>query len=301
MTGQRDYYEILGVERQASDKEIKAAYRKLARKFHPDVNKDDPQAEARFKEVAEAFAVLSDADKRARYDQGGRAAFGEGFNPFAGADAQQFDFGFGDLGSLFGQFGFNVGGGGADPFRGARVRASGMPRRGRDVSTEWTVSFRDAMRGTTVQLTRPGGQRLKVRIPAGIDDGGKVRVNGAGEPGAQGGPAGDAYIVVRVTPDPMFRREGRDLVVDVPIDMPTAVLGGEAKVPKMDGVSTIRVPAGTRSGQRFRLRGQGVPGRNGSPNGDLQAVIQIHPPKRVDERTQALFEELRTLQSPDEG
>jgi curved DNA-binding protein len=285
----QDYYEILGVPRTAGDREIKAAYRRLARKYHPDVNKGDKQAEEKFKEVAEAFAVLSDKDKRSRYDRGGHEAFGPGFDPFAGFDFGQFDAGFGDLSSLFEMFGFGPGG-----RRGGRTGT----RRGSDVRAELRIPFATAVKGDTVEMAIPraGGQeRLKVRIPAGIDDGGTMRLAGKGNAGS---PPGDAYLTVRIDRHPLFRREGRDLICDVSVGIARAALGGRVDVETLDGKTTINVPPGTRSGQRLRLRGRGVPSSSGKPAGDLYVVVQIHPPKALDARSRELLEEFERL-NPD--
>jgi len=359
MIGKKDYYEILGIERGASDKEIKAAYRKLARKYHPDVNKGDAAAEERFKEVAEAFAVLSDKTKREQYDRGGHQAFGAGFDPFAGFDFQNLDyggFGVGNLGDLFELFG----GGGRG--RGATARA------GADLQWELTVSFLDALRGTTVNLKvprqsacndcggsghRPGtgggscpdcggrGMRaqrrgpvqvtttcgrcrgtgrlsgprcatchgsgrtrveepVRVRVPAGIADGATLRIAGCGDAGEQGAPAGNLFLRVRVELHPLLRREGRDLVCDVPIGIARAALGGEVRVPTLEGTTTVRVPAGSASGRKLRLRGKGVPASGSRPAGDLFAVIQIRPPAKLDPRARQLLEEFERLH-PDPG
>jgi molecular chaperone DnaJ len=348
----KDYYEILGVPRTANAKEIKAAYRKLARKYHPDVNKGDKQAEDKFKEVAEAFAVLSDADKRAKYDRGGHEAFGPEFDPFAGFQAGDFEFGQGDLSSIFEMFG--LGGGGAR--RARRTRRRG----GADLRFEVQVPFVTAMRGGEIEVviprqapcptcggtgTRPGSaetacpqcggsgrtqqrrgavqisltcprcqgagrlpgepcetcrgagrqatqERMRVRIPAGIDDGGTLRLSGKGDAGT---PPGDAYLTVRVEPHPSFRREGRDLYSDVAIGLARAALGGHVEVPTLDGSATVSVPPGTRSGQRLRLRGRGVPASGSQPAGDLYAVIQIEPPRQLDARSRELLEEFQRL------
>jgi curved DNA-binding protein len=296
MVSRKDYYEILGVPRTASDKEIKAAYRRLARRHHPDVNKGDKGSEEKFKEVAEAFAVLSDADKRRRYDQGGHAAFGTGFDPFAGFDVRHFDFGDAgfDLGDLFSNLGMFGGGG-----RGRRVR---RPRKGNDLRLQVQIPFLDALHGTTLDLQIPrqtehgrAQESVRVRIPPGIDDGDTVRVAARGDAGMVGGPPGDAYLIVQIEPHPIFRREGRNLVCDVPVGLATAALGGQVSVPTPDGSSTINVPQGTRSGQKLRLRGMGVPAGRGKPAGDLYAVIQIHPPKRLDKRARELMEEFGRL------
>lgn len=356
MATKQDYYEILGVPKNADEKQIKAAYRRLARKFHPDVNKGDKAAEEKFKRVAEAFAVLSDPDKRARYDRGGHAAFGAGFDPFAGFDFSQFDFGFGNLSDLFGMFT-----GGGRPARGAAG-----PARGEDLRFETRIGFEEAVRGMTLEMTVPrrvsctecagsgvvagsgetvcpdcrgtgrsaqrrgalqmavtcarcrGAGRIagspcqrcagegrsrqedkvKVRIPAGVEDGSTVRLAGRGDTGRNGGPPGDLYLLLRVEPHAVFRREGRNLLCEVPVGIARAALGGAIEVPTLDGPATIALPEGTRSGQKLRLRGKGVPGSKGQPSGDLYAVVQIHPPQSLDARSRELLEEFARL-NPD--
>lgn len=280
---QKDYYEVLGVSRDASDKEIKAAYRKLARKFHPDVNKGSAEAEERFKEVAEAFAVLSDKEKRARYDAVGHGAFGGrgGADPFAGFDPRDLDLGFGDMSSLLEQM-FGIRGGGRRT----------VQRRGRDLRAELRVPFLQAVQGGTmeIQLPRggPGTEAVKVRIPAGVEDGATLRLAGKGQEGPAG--AGDAYLTIRVEGHPLFRREGRDLYVEVPVGIVRATLGGGVTVPTLDGQATVQLPAGTASGRKLRLKGKGVPARGGP--GNLYAVIRIEPPTTLDDRSRELLEEL---------
>lgn len=358
----RDYYEILGVPKSADDKAIKSAYRRLARKYHPDVNAGNAEAEERFKEVAEAFAVLSDKEKRARYDAGGHAAFGQGFDPFAGrgaGDFSHFDFGAGDLSDLFGSLFGGAFGGAGRAGRGRTVR------RGEDIEFDVSVSFRDAVLGTTLDLRIPregacdtcdasgrragagrtscatcggsghevrrqgavqfaapcsacggsgelpgapcgacGGagrrgteEAVRVRIPAGVESGARVRVQGKGNAGLRGGPPGSAILRIRVERHDRIRREGSDLAVDVPVDIATATLGGTADVPTLDGDARVTIPPGTRSGQRLRLRGRGVAAATGRPTGDLFAVVQIHPPKDLDDRSRALLEEFARIQS----
>ena len=287
MTSKRDYYEILGVPRTATEKDLKAAYRRLARKYHPDVNPGDKTAEASFKEVSEAFGVLSDAEKRAKYDRGGHEAFGPGFDPSRGVRIDFEDLGLGDLSDLFDLFGW----GGAP--RGRSRRRSG---RGADVQLEMSLSFADAIHGTTMDLRLPHlRESTKVRIPPGIEDGGRIRIPGKGASSHGDGPPGDAYVNVRVEPHPLFRREGSDLVVDVPLGIATATLGGEVEVPTLDGRATIRIPPGTRSGQKFRLKGRGVPSRAGHPAGHLNAIVQIVTPKSIDARSRELLEEFARL------
>jgi DnaJ-class molecular chaperone len=292
----KDYYEILGVSRSATEKELKAAYRKLARKYHPDVNPGDKGAEERFKEVSEAFAVLSDTDKRARYDRGGHDAFGPGFDPFQGATIDFQDLGLGNLSDIFELFG----GGGRRP-RGPRRAA-----RGEDLQFEMTLPFGDAIHGTTVEvaITRAvthgsgrvnSSEKVKTRIPAGIDDGERIRIPGKGNDGIGGGPPGDAYVNIRVEAHPMFRREGDDLVCEVPVGVVKATLGGDLDVPTLEGRAVIKIPPGTRGGQRFRLKGRGVAARAGHPTGHLYAVVQIVTPRDLDARSRELFEELARL------
>ena len=314
MAQQKDYYEILGVSRSATEKDLKSAYRKLARKYHPDVNPGDKSAEEKFKEVSAAFAVLSDTDKRAKYDRGGHAAFEPGFDPFQGTTIDFQDLGLGNLSDIFELFG-----GGGRRGRGVRRAAPGE-----DLQLEMSLPFGSAIHGTTVEVAIPraitcttcagrgrtaagapcracrGGGRVtqnetvKVRIPAGIDDGERVRIAGKGNDGA-GGPVGDAYVHIRVEPHPMFRREGSDLVCDVPVGVVKATLGGDVDVPTLEGHATIKIPAGTRGGQRFRLKGRGVVARAGRPAGHLYATVQIVTQKDLDPRSRELLEEFARL------
>ena len=264
--------------------------------------------------------MLSDADQRARNTiVGDTQAFGAGFNPFAGHQPRDFEFGDVDISELFNMFagGGRVrggqardvyGGGFAEAFGGmfgggAGYGARPRPRRGNDLRLEVSVPFREAATGSTVEMVIPrivggGGNprredRVKVRIPAGIDDGATLRIAGKGDAGPGGGPPGDALLTVRVEADSRFRREGRNLVVDVPIGIATAALGGQATVPTMNGDATITIPAGTASAQRLRLKGKGVPAGGGKPAGDLFAVIQIRPPKSLDADSRALLEQFR--------
>jgi DnaJ-class molecular chaperone len=297
VAARKDYYEILGVSRTATEKDLKTAYRKLARKYHPDVNPGDKSAEAKFKEVSEAFAVLSSPEKRAKYDRGGHEAFEPGFNPFQGSTIDFEDLGLGNLSDIFELFG----GGG----RGRRGAGRG-PRRGEDLQLEMSLPFADAIHGTTVEVgipravARAGGratvtEKVKTRIPPGIDDGERIRIPGKGNEGAGGGPAGDAYVVIRVEPHPLFKRDGNDLVCEIPIGVVKATLGGDLDVPTLEGRATIKIPPGTRGGQRFRLKGRGVAARAGHPAGDLYAAVQIVTPKNLDARSRELFEELSRL------
>lgn len=316
MTSRKDYYEVLGVPRTATEKDLKSAYRRLAKKLHPDVTKNNKQAEERFKDVAEAFAVLSDPEKRAKYDRGGHEAFEPGFDPFAGFDPGRYDSGVGDISSLFEMFGL-----------GARGGSARRARRGQDLHYELQIPFVDAVRGRTLEVSIPrqapcsacGGQglrpgtrgepcptcrgagsvasddRIRVRIPVGVEHGATLRLPGQGHAGTTGGRRGDAFLLVNVQPDPVFRREGRDLVCDVSVGLARAALGGPVEVPTLEGSAKIQVPPGTRSGQRLRLRDRGVPAAAGEPAGDLHVVIQIQPPARLDERSRQLMEEFQQL------
>jgi curved DNA-binding protein len=309
---ERDYYEVLGVARDASPEQIKKAYRTLARTHHPDVNPGNKQAETRFKEAQQAYDILSDPEKRALYDRYGTAAFA-GMGPAgprsgatewtahqAGPGAGAFDFSqfFGGVdvgddeaglgGGLFEDLIGRVRGG-----RGTR-RGTG-PRPGRDVEAHLTVPFLTAVRGgeTLVELQRDGGQRetLAVKVPPGTAPGTKLRLRGKGEPGEPGAPRGSLTVIVDVEPHPLFSREGRDLSVELPVTVAEAVLGAKVDVPTLDGTKTLTIPPGSSSGQKLRLRGLGVPSSGGPPDGDLFAVLKVVMPKTVDEESRRLIRE----------
>ena len=280
---EKDYYELLGVKKTASEAEIKKAYRDLAKKFHPDKNKGNKDAENRFKEISEAYAVLSDAEKRSQYDRLGREAFGPGgANPFAGFDFSQFgNFGGGtrgrrtsggrrsqtiDFTDIFGDL-FGGGGGGA----------GFEPQAPQEASAEVTIEFRDAIQGTTITLN-VNGEPVKVKIPEGIGDGQKVRLNRGGMP---------IGITVRVRPHPLFERRGDDIHLELPITIGEAIRGAEVEVPTIHGPSRIRIPAGTQAGRTMRLTGKGVKKKNGA--GDQYVKIQIViPPDAPAEAVEAL-------------
>ncbi len=347
----RDYYEVLGVARTANDQEIKSAYRKLALKYHPDRNQGDTAAEERFKEAAEAYAVLADAEKRSAYDRFGHAGVGAGvgaggFDPtiFAG-----FEDIFGNLGDLFG-FG--------DIFGGGRRR--GGPQRGPDLRYDLEITFEESAKGTetTIQIPRqekcgackgsgaaPGSsptpcpqcrgrgqiryqqgfftvaqtcpqcrgagqiiskpcttchgsgqvteqRRLTVKIPAGIAGGQRLRLRGEGEAGFAGGPPGNLDVVVHVQEHPFLRRDGDDLYCEMPVSFPVLALGGEIKVPTLDGEETVRVPEGTESGSVLRLRGKGMPNISGRGRGDLHVVVQVMTPRKLTKEQKKLLEQL---------
>jgi curved DNA-binding protein len=285
----KDYYQLLGVSKDADEKTIKQAYRGLAKKYHPDANPDDPGAEARFKEIGEAYETLSDPEKRAQYDQ-----FGADYARYQNMQGQYGNAGgFGGFGNT-GGFRVDVDDAGNNPFSdvfesifggfggrgaagGGRARQTSMP--GRDLEHEISINLREAYEGTTRYITK-GDRRLKVNIPAGAATGTKVRLSGEGEQG-MGGP-GDLYLIVNVEPDNQFEREGDDLSVDVEIDLFTATLGGGVRVPTMARPVKVNVPPGTQSGQRLRVRGKGMPRlRTKDEYGNLYARVMVTVPQNL--------------------
>ncbi len=289
----RDYYEVLGVSKNASDDEIKKAYRKLAVKYHPDKNPGDKEAEAKFKEINEAHDVLSDKQKRARYDQFGHAGVGgAGGNPFAGGENPfgggfdfngqtfNFDFSGGGLEDILGNlFGF-----GAGPRR---------PRRGADYQTSVTLTFEEAIFGTTKSVTIDGAE-LKVKIPAGIDDGTSIRLRGKGGPAPEGATEkGDLYVKVRVKPHKHLTREGVIILSEEKISMVDAALGCEIEVETVDGKITMKVPAGTQSGTPFKLSGHGVPFRADGDRGPHIVTVIVETPKNLSRKQKELLEEFK--------
>jgi curved DNA-binding protein len=300
--GYRDYYEVLGVPRDASTEDIRRAYRKLARQYHPDVSKED-DAEERFKEVSEAYEVLRDDEKRERYDRlganwksgqdvSGAEGF-EGFNGFGG-EGVRVDFGGGDFSDFFESF---FGGRGA-PGRGARARGGsggfeGFSTRGGDHEATLELSLVEAARGGRRKITLGDGRDYQVDIPAGVTDGQRIRLAGQGGEGVGGGPAGDLFLRVRVKPDRRFRVEGRDLHTDLPVAPWEAALGATVEVPTLDGSSRVKVPPGSSCGRRLRLRGQGL------GSGDLYARVRIDVPKELAKEERELFERLAEVSSFD--
>jgi molecular chaperone DnaJ len=353
----RDYYEVLGVNRDASDEDIKKAYRKLAMKWHPDRNPDNPKAEERFKEAKEAYEILTDAQKRPLYDQFGHA----GVDPAAaGAGTAGAGAGFGNFADAFGDiFG--------DIFGGGRGRSTVY--RGADLRYNLEVSLEDAARGTetriripameecatckgsgakpgtspttcptcqghgqvrmqqgffSIQQTCPrchgtgkivsspcqtcgGAGRVKqhktlaVKIPAGVDEGDRIRLSGEGEAGMNGGPPGDLYVVIHLKPHPVFTRDHNDLHCEMPISITTAALGGDIEIPTLDGYAKIKVPPGTQTGQMFRLRGKGIKGVRSSGHGDLICHVAVETPVNLTPRQRELLQELESINQKDNG
>lgn len=297
---EKDFYKILGVSKDVSESELKKVYRKLARQYHPDSNPGDAKAEARFKEISEAYTVLSDPTTRQEYDQiramGGGARFTSGGQPGGGG-------GFEDMfGNLFGGggqrvrfqpgaedlFGGLFGGGGGNPFGGGAPRG-GSPRKGADLSAAITIDFRTAMNGGEVTLDTRGGKPMHVAIPAGVADKQKIRVRGKGEASMTGGPVGDLILTVTVTDHPVFSREGNNIRVDVPITIPEAVLGATIEVPTLDGDRVkVKVPANTPSGRVLRVRDRGISSKG--KRGDLLATILIVTPENLTDQAKSLIE-----------
>ncbi len=276
----KDYYDILGVKKNATEDEMKKAYRTLAKKFHPDKNKGNKEAENRFKEISEAYAVLSDKEKRDQYDRLGSEAFGAGGqNPFAGFDFSEFMNSGGahgrrgstrsrtvDFTDLFGDLFGGQGGG-----RGFESQ----PQRGSDVEAEATINFRDAILGTMVELRSSDGRSTKVKIPEGVADGQRLRIRGKGMTGARGGPAGDLQLLVHVRTHPFFERRGDNIHIELPITIAEAVKGGEIEVPTIHGPVRARIPKGTQGGQTFRLSGKGVKRKNSSGDQYYKVLIAV--------------------------
>lgn len=289
-----DYYNTLGVDRNASQDDIKKAFRKQAKKHHPDANPDDPQAEQRFKEVNEAYEVLSDPQKRQQYDM-----FGSGGGQWGTGGPQGTNVNFDDLSDILGSIFGGQGGrpAGASPFGNGSSRTyerrTAPPQKGQSIEQPVTISLREAYDGTQRRISKDGRQ-ITVKIPAGAATGTKVRLEGEGGPGLYGGEAGDLFLVVSVTPDHTFERDGDDLSVDVEVDAFTAMLGGHVEVPTMSRAVRLKIPGGTQSGRKFRLNSKGMPRLRGRDQyGDLYVRILITVPTELNDDQRQQIEALR--------
>jgi len=320
-TASKDYYKTLGVARGASEKDIKSAYRKLARKYHPDVNPGDKQAEDKFKEIGEAYEVLSDPEKRRRYDQFGSSwqrGPASGVHPSwqevfrqaqrrsptssgrrtAGGPNIDFETA---MGGEFGDFFEGLFG------RGARGTTTARPRAGEDLEQEISVSLEEVFNGGSREFVidvpgpdaRMNRERIEVKIPPGIEDGKRLRVAGKGHPGANGGPRGDLYLRIRLRPHSQFERRGNDLATETEVPVWLAALGGEVQVRTLAGSGTFSIPPETQNGRTFRLRGQGMPiyGRAADGRGDLLVKVKVLMPERLTDKERELFDQLRRLRA----
>lgn len=291
---QKDPYDILGVGRNASADEVKRAYRRRAKELHPDRNPGNKTAEQKFKEVQAAYEVLGDPQRRSQYDRFGAGGPPPNFHTWSSQAASPFEgaaFDFGDLGDLSGVF--------EQFFRrpGTRGRARRTSRRARprgaDIEHSIDLSFEEAARGTTRELRLSTGgaiQRIEVRVPAGVANDQRIRVKGKGQEGPGG--FGDLILRCRVRPHPYFRRNGNDILLDLPLSLREAALGAKIEIPTIDGVTRLTVPPGTSSGVKLRLRGKGIRDRQGGEAGDMYAVTRVVVPKELSARARGLFEEL---------
>lgn len=367
MADKRDYYEVLGIEKNATDADIKKAYRKLAKQYHPDVNQDDKTAEAKFKEVNEAYEVLSNSQKRAQYDQFGHAGTDpNGFGGFGGGFGGGFsDFDMGGIGDIFESF---FGGSGAF---GRSSRSKTGPQKGADLKYSMEISFENAAFGvekeisinrmeacgtchgsgakpgtnpTTCQHCNGSGQvqykqntpfgqfvnvktcdvchgegkiitdpctacggkgkikrntKININIPAGIDDGQTISLRGEGEPGLRGGPSGDLFVNIRVKPHSIYKRQGNDVICEMPITFVQAALGAELEVPTLDGKVKYTIPEGTQTGSVFRLKSKGIPYLRGNGRGDQYVKVEIDVPKRLNEKQKAILHEFADISGDD--
>ncbi|MCF2706122.1 DnaJ domain-containing protein [Arcanobacterium haemolyticum] len=308
---EKDFYKALGVSKDASDDEIKKSYRKLARQYHPDRNPGDKAAEERFKEVSEAYQVLSNAEDRKQYDAirsfagggprfaaGGQGAGGAGFEDilsqmFGGGGNVRFQTngnagagGFEDIFSMFG------GGAGGNPAGGSGRFGFGSrrPERGSDIKSEVSIPLRQAVAGTTVKMTTTRGNSVTARVPAGVTDGQKIRISGKGAPGVNGGPAGDIIVTVHVEKHPVYDVQGKDVYVNVPVSFGEAALGGKVEVPTLDGTHvTVKIPAGSSTDKLLRVKGKGLPkGKRG--HGDMYVRLKVAVPKTMSDEARKAAE-----------
>jgi DnaJ-class molecular chaperone len=304
-----DLYSVLDVAKTATADEISKAYRKLAKKLHPDLNPGDAAAEAKFKEVSAAYSILNDPEKRGRYDRGEIDASGQErpqqryYREYAGGDegARYYSSaGFEDLGDIFGDLfgrrgqaggfgGAGAGGYSGGGFGGAGAR--GFAMRGQDANYRLEVDFLEAARGAKKRITLPDGGTLDVGLPAGVRDGQVLRLKGKGQPGSGGAEAGDALVEITVRPHPVFKRDGLDIQVELPVGFDEAVLGGKVEVPTIDGTVSMNIPAGANSGQTLRLKGRGI--KSKAKTGDQLVKLQVMLPDAIDSDLKAFAEEWR--------
>jgi len=296
-----NYYEILGIEKSASEDQIKKAYKKLALKYHPDHNKDNPKAEDKFKEINEAYAVLKDKEKRKQYDMFGAEGFRQRYSQediFRGFDINDIlqNFGFGGPGGGRPPRGFEDSFGGfSSPFENLFGGRSRGPQKGQSIYSEMTITFEESAHGTEKKFSmeRNGGKEdISVRVPAGIANNKKLRLAGKGHPGVQGGPSGDLYFTVHITPHPIFRRDGNDIHINHTINLTEALLGTTIQVPSLEGEKQVKVPQGTQPNSKMRLRGLGFPRKNGD-RGDQIVRIQVNYPSKL---TEDQIELIKSLQ-----
>jgi DnaJ-class molecular chaperone len=281
-----DYYKILEVSKEASADEIRKAYRRLARKYHPDFNPGNKKAEERFKKISQAYEVLSDSEKRRQYDQGGFVFEGGGFDPFGfgkkggGARRQTFHFGgegFGGFEDLFG-----------DAF--GRTGRTTYASAGQDIEQKIVLTLEEGAHGTR-RLIAVGGERVEVHVPAGVRSGSKIRVPERGGPGPLGGARGDLYLIVEIAKHPLFEMDGDDLIMKLPITVGEAVLGTKVDITTLDGTVALTIPPGTSGGQRLRLRGKGLLNRKTGEHGDLYAQVEVKLPSKIDAESRRLIEQ----------
>jgi len=311
MGSKRDHYEVLGVSRTASTDEIKRAYRRLAKKYHPDRNPDDASAERKFKEVQHAYDILKDPGKRRQYDQYGEVGVGQWANTPGGERVYQWggsSVGVDDLEELLSSFGggqrpsiFDELFGGAFGGGGRRRRAQAAPSRAADQQQEVSVTFDQAVHGTTLTMSISSGggvQTVDVKIPAGVEDGQKLRLKER-VPAPPGGRPGDLILICRVKPHPYFTRRGADLYVDVPVSVTEATLGAKIEVPSVDGMTVMTLPPGTAGGSKLRLKGRGLRRAGTDQRGDLYVVIRIVPPRSLTDEERAAYEKVASLRKDD--
>ena len=335
MEERKDYYKILGIDKNADENTIKKAYRKLAKKYHPDTNAGNAQAAEKFKQITEAYSVLSDPEKKKMYDQFGTADYQGGQGPFGGANGgyQEFHFDGGDMDDILknifgggfsgrsagaggGSRSYHFGGGFGDGFSGGNSgfgndfgsgnsgfgdgfsgTGSSFGGRGSDLHADITVSFDEAALGgdKVINLSDPSApgrtQSLQVHIPAGIDDGQTIQLSGKGEAGDKGGPNGDLVLTIRVHPHQMFKREGTNVFIDMPISFVQAALGATVQVPTLDGPVELKIPEGTQTGSKFRMKGRGIPSIRSKVRGDQYVTVNVEVPRNLNSKQKELLRE----------